>query len=426
VTLDDAIATLVARGTAPEAAWFDGGPAGRGVFGAFPDAVVEGDELDDLDVVDALWRREPDRVWMGWLTYDLGAGMLLGRAPRSSGLPGLCLRRYPAVIERVGDRVVEQGSAAALADLRGALAGEGRIPPCRWPWARLQARLEPEAYRQRVGRVLEHVGAGDTYQVNIAQRFTAPWRAAPSPTAVAEAVAGAYAHLRSRSPAPMGALVGCPGREAWILSNSPETLLDVRFGQGEGGRDLARSWPIKGTRPRAATAEADAELRRALRSSAKDAAEHVMIVDLVRNDLGRLAVPGTVRAMPEPQLITLPTVHHLVTEVRAALRPGLSVRALVEALFPGGSITGAPKRRTVEIIDALEQEPRGIYCGALVLLEPTGLRMSIAIRTATIDAAGLVVPAGGGIVADSDPEAERLETIAKTRAFDPCERVAAA
>jgi para-aminobenzoate synthetase component I len=268
--------------------------------------------------------------------------------------------------------------------------------------------------------VLAHVDAGDTYQVNIAQRFEAAWRRPPQRDELARAVAGAYADLRRRSPATMGALIGHPSRDTWILSNSPETLLDVRFkGAGDGQHDLVRSWPIKGTRPRADTAADDDAHRRELLASSKDAAEHVMIVDLVRNDLGRIAAPGTVSADPVPRLVTLPTVHHLVTEVRATLRHGVSLRELVEATFPGGSITGAPKRRTIEIIDTLEDEARGIYCGALVLLEPTGLRMSIAIRTATADTSGLVLPAGGGIVADSDPESERLETITKTRAFDP-------
>ena len=203
----------------------------------------------------------------------------------------------------------------------------------------------------------------------------------------------------------------------WVISNSPETLLDVRQGAGPHGSDIATSVPIKGTRPRAATPEADAAMRAELRASAKDRAEHVMIDDLVRNDLGRLAIAGTVEAPAEPSELALPTVHHLVSEVRAQLRPGVGLPQIVAALVPGGSVTGAPKRRTLEIIEALEGEDRGIYCGALVVLEPGGLRMSIPIRTGWLDEAGLTLHAGGGIVADSDPEAERIETIAKTRAF---------
>ena len=117
--------------------------------------------------------------------------------------------------------------------------------------------------------------------------------------------------------------------------------------------------------------------------------------------------------------MSLPTVHHMVTEVGCVLRPGWTLRTLAEALFPGGSITGAPKRRTVEIIDALEGAARGIYCGAIVLLEPVGMRWSIPIRTGLADAAGLHLRAGGGVVIDSDPEQERVETVVKTLAFAP-------
>ncbi|MBC8072973.1 MAG: chorismate-binding protein, partial [Deltaproteobacteria bacterium] len=194
---------------------------------------------------------------------------------------------------------------------------------------------------------------------------------------------------------------------------------EVRRGVGERGHDLAFSRPIKGTRPRCATPDADARARDELRASEKDRAEHLMIVDLVRNDLGRLAVPGSVVAPSVPTELALPTVHHLVSEVQATLRPGVGLRELVLALLPGGSVTGAPKRRTLEIIESLEHAPRGIYCGAMVLLEPTGLRMSIPIRTGVLDRAGLHLHAGGGIVIDSDPEAERIETWDKTRAFAP-------
>ena len=419
MSLANAILALLARGSAPLAAWLDGGASARGMFGAFPDAVVAGDDLCVLDQVEDAWRREPDRIWMGWLTYEVGAATLLGRPPRGGSLPGVCLRRYPAALELRADGPIEHGHRAALADLRGALAREGAPPSARWPWTRLEPRLDPEAYRARVHSALEHIRAGDSYQVNLAQRFEGRWQQPHDATAIARAVAAAYADLRTRSPASMGVLMQHPERATWLLSNSPETLLELRFGAAADGGDRLRSWPIKGTRPRGREQADDLALSRELQSSSKDGAEHLMIVDLVRNDLGRVAVPGSVRAHPVPQLVTLPTVHHLVTEVSASLRPGVSLRELVEAVFPGGSITGAPKRRTVELIDALEPELREIYCGAFVLLEPSGLRMSIPIRTATVDATGIVVPAGGGIVVDSDPESERLETIAKVRAFDP-------
>ena len=214
----------------------------------------------------------------------------------------------------------------------------------------------------------------------------------------------------------MGAFI--PVGDKFIVSNSPETLVDVRFSAAPDGGDLVRAWPIKGTRPRGANEADDEAQARALLASAKDRAEHVMIVDLVRNDLGRVCRAATVRASATPQLLTLPTVHHLVTEVRGSLRRGVGLSEVTEAIFPGGSITGAPKRRTVELIASLETHERGVYCGAIVLLDPTGFRMSIPIRTGMLDDQdGLTLCAGGGIVIDSDPEAERIETETKTLAF---------
>jgi para-aminobenzoate synthetase component 1 len=316
---------------------------------------------------------------------------------RASGIPQLVLRQFASVeIEPVERARIEPG-------------------PHPWPLGPLQPVIEAERYRERVRWILEHIAAGDTYQVNLSQRFVARWLDDRVP--LGARIAAVHRRLRAATPASMGALIAIDEHAA-IVSNSPETLLDVRFGQGGAGLDLARSWPIKGTRARAREPEADAAAALELRDSIKDRAEHVMIVDLVRNDLGALAVPGSVRAPTEPTLVSLPTVHHLVSEVACTLAPRWTLRQLFAALFPGGSITGAPKLRTIELIDEIEAEPRGIYCGAIVLLESTGLRMSIPIRTGVLDARGLDLRSGGGIVFDSEPEAERLETLAKARAFE--------
>jgi anthranilate/para-aminobenzoate synthase component I len=353
-------------------------------------------------------------VWIGWLTYDLGAAALLGHPPSRGRVPGLCMRRYPAALELipgVGPR--GHGDPGALVDLSRTLDESAPwTAPDAWPLGALTPDIDAATYRQRVGQAQARIRAGDTYQVNLSQRMSASWRDAP--TSVARAAAGVYARLRAQTPAEMGALLAAG--PTWLVSNSPETLVDVRR---EAGGDVARSWPIKGTRPRASDEAADAAAIAELRASEKDSAEHVMIVDLVRNDLGRLAIPGTVVAPDEPELVSLPTVHHLVSCVRCDLRPGWSLRALIDALFPGGSVTGAPKRKTVQIIEELEREPREIYCGAIVVLEPTGLRMSIPIRTGILDRGGLTLRSGGGIVVDSDAEDERQETLAKARAFDP-------
>ena len=143
-----------------------------------------------------------------------------------------------------------------------------------------------------------------------------------------------------------------------------------------------------------------------------------MIVDLVRNDLGRIAAAGSVAASGRPELVTLPTVHHLVTHVQARLASGVGLEALLAALFPGGSITGAPKIATLNIIERLETVPRGLYCGGLVLITPEQVSVNIAIRSGLCDRNGLTVHGGGGIVLDSDPEGERLESVAKVRAYD--------
>jgi anthranilate/para-aminobenzoate synthase component I len=415
--IEPRILSVAASGRWPGFAWLDGGPAARGWLGLEPDLEIEADALDLLDEVDRRWRADRSRVWIGWLTYDLGAASLLARPPVRGRVPGLCLRRYPAALElRPGASPRAHGHAHALERLREALAhAPAWASDPAWPLTALTPTIGADEYRARVARAQDHIRAGDTYQVNLSQRMHARWRRPPR--SIAGAAAGIFARLRADTPADMGALVAVGG--SWLISNSPETLVDVHTGS-DG--DLARSWPIKGTRPRGVDAASDAAAANELRASVKDLAEHVMILDLVRNDLGRLAVPGTVQAPAEPDLVSLPTVHHLVSCVQARLRPGWSLRALVDALFPGGSVTGAPKRRTVEIIDTLEREPREIYCGALMVLEPEGLRMSIPIRTGILDREGLRLRSGGGIVVDSDAEDERQETLAKARAFDP-ERV---
>jgi len=401
---------MFASDIAPRSMWFDGGRTSTGWFGAWPDLVLEGEHPELLDDAEVRWRRDPERVWMGWLSYEWGVDRLLGRSPARRRIPGIGLRRFPAALElQAGARAIRvHGDPQDGHRLLAALGHMEPAAPSPWPWGPLRARQDEGDYHARVEAVREHIAAGDTYQVNLAQRFDADWRVEPSPAIVA----AAYGQLRTHSDAPMGALFAC--EDTWVLSNSPETLLSVTPRDGDV---VARSWPIKGTVARLPDPEADGRAQLQLRRSIKDAAEHVMIVDLVRNDLGTVSRPGTVRASGTPRIMSLATVHHLVTEVSALADPTVSLREWVAALFPGGSITGAPKRRTVEIIEALECQDRGFYCGSLLLLAPCGLRMSIAIRTATADPRGLQIHGGGGIVIDSQPESERLETLAKVRAF---------
>ena len=393
----------IARAQLDRLCWLDGGDQTRSLVGRTPVAELRGDTLELLDELEARFWAEPKRSWIGWLSYDLGAAELLGRAPRAASVPHLVMRQFEAL---------DAGPIRAP-------TRSSRVPD--WPLEPLQPTLAAKRYRARVEAAQAHIRAGDTYQVNLSQRFVAGWSEAARQQPFWARVAAVARRMRAATPASMGALIAVDEGRA-IVSNSPETLLEVEFGRGHASParrvDRARSWPIKGTRPRHREPGADRAAADELRASVKDLAEHVMIVDLVRNDLGALARPGTVYAPREPALVSLPTVHHLVSEVGCQLRPGWRLRELFAAMFPGGSITGAPKRRTVEIIDELEGEARGIYCGAIVLLEATGLRVSIPIRTGVLDEAGLELRSGGGIVVDSDPESERLETLAKARAFD--------
>lgn len=417
------ILALVAAGEGSEAVWLDGGPGttARGVFGLRPDLAVRSHDLGGLHEVERAWIRDRSHVWLGVLSYEAGVDRLLGRSSPPRSQPGVSLARFAGALELRGDAWVGGlGDPRAVAALGDRLASAPPYAEGPWPLEELSARLPAADYRARVARVLGHIAAGDTYQVNLSQPFVAPWTREAAARPLPARVADVYGALRRRRPARMGALVG--QGERWLVSNSPETLVDVRFGEGDGGGDLVRAWPIKGTRPRGSDPAADACAQAELLASEKDRAEHVMIVDLLRNDLGRICEPGSVRAPSVPDILTLPTVHHLVSEVRGTLRRGVGLSTIVEATFPGGSITGAPKRRTCEIIETLEDHDRGAYCGAVVLLEPTGLRMSIPIRTGELSNEGLVLCAGGGIVADSDPEAERMETVVKTLAFAPPDR----
>jgi para-aminobenzoate synthetase component 1 len=258
------------------------------------------------------------------------------------------------------------------------------------------SNFERSRYLAAVQRAIDYVHAGDCFQVNLSQRLL--HRATIAPLEL-------YDRLRRRNPAPFGAYFDLG--EFVLASASPERFLCVHDGE-------IQTRPIKGTRPRGATPEEDERQRQALLLSAKDRAENVMIVDLLRNDLGRVCAYGSVHVAALCRLETYPTVHHLVSEVRARLRPGLGPVDLLRAAFPGGSVTGAPKIRAMEIIAELEPTARGPYCGSLGYLGFDGsMDTSILIRTFTIGKGWMQFPVGGGIVADSTPEGEYLETLHK-------------
>jgi para-aminobenzoate synthetase component 1 len=306
------------------------------------------------------------------------------------------LGAYGAVAAWIGDAPgLVLGEHEAAAALEIALAGGPDHPGPPPRFGALVAEDDGAAHRARVARVLEYIRAGDVYQVNLARRLVAPLVETGDALAL-------YAALVDVAPAPFGALIEADG--VTVVSGSPERFLTRR-----GQRIETR--PIKGTRPRAADTAGDRAAAADLATSAKDAAEHLMIVDLERNDLGRIAETGSVEVERLGYLVELPQVHHLVSRIAATLRPGVGVAELLRATFPGGSITGAPKIRAMQIIDELEPVRRGPYCGAIGFLGGGGaIELAIAIRIAVVTDGELHVHVGGGIVADSEPAAELAET----------------
>jgi para-aminobenzoate synthetase component 1 len=266
----------------------------------------------------------------------------------------------------------------------------------------IRSTFTAERYQKAVAEVVEYILKGDVFQVNLSQRFEGSAPGNPLDL---------YGRLRSITPAPFGAYLDLG--EAVIISASPE-----RFLYYDAASRVVETRPIKGTRPRGATPGEDTRLREELTSSEKDRAENVMIVDLLRNDLSRVSTAGTVQV---PSLLALeahPTVHHLVSTVTGRLESGRSVVDLVHATFPGGSITGAPKIRAMEIIAELEPTVRGPYTGALGYWSLTGtMDTSILIRTFVALADRIYFHAGGGVVADSNPRAEYQETLDKAHAL---------
>ncbi len=351
---------------------------------------------------------------VGYLSYELCA--VLERIERNAvddlGLPRILLGFHDGVIAHdhatgrtfaVANPVHERTAAAILADLERAVAEADR---CAAPVAAGRGGPEPvsvftrEEYLERVRQVREYIAAGDVYQINLTQRFAAPYDGDPY---------ALYRRLRAASPAAMAAYLNCGDFQ--VLSASPELLLRI-----DGCAVETR--PIKGTRPRGASPAEEGRLREELLASAKDRAELLMIVDLERNDLGRVCETGSVQVEELCRLETQPTVHHLVATVRGRLGADCDAIDAVRAVFPGGSITGAPKVRAMQIIDELETVRRHVYTGAIGWFGFDGdCDLNIAIRTMLCRAGKAYYQVGGGVVWDSEPEAELQETLDKGRAM---------
>jgi len=402
-------------------------------FGADPFASFAG---GDWERAVTLWRRIASRRRgradapftggaVGYLAYDFGRRLekLPSHAHDDLALPDFALGFYDVV----GAFDHSTGTACLFATglpaegaeglararrrldafelrLAGRRAGPAPYPRC--VTAPAQSTFGRSEYCRAVERIREHIRSGDIFQAHLSQRWTVPVEGR-APETLASAL---IERLSLLSPAPHAAFLAL-GNHA-IASASPERFLELR-----GRRVETR--PIKGTRPRGATPETDAALRSELEASAKDRAENVMIVDVLRNDLGRVCEAGSVRAERLCEVETFPQVFHLTSTVTGALRAGLDALDLMTACFPGGSITGAPKIRAMEILEDLEPVRRHIYTGSIGYLDWSGdADWSIAIRTALVTPRAIHYAAGGGITADSEPEAEYQETLDKAAGLE--------
>ncbi|MCU7959444.1 MAG: aminodeoxychorismate synthase component I [gamma proteobacterium symbiont of Bathyaustriella thionipta] len=263
-----------------------------------------------------------------------------------------------------------------------------------------QSNMSKAFYKHCFDQVQAYIHAGDCYQVNLAQAFSGNTGAD---------FFHLYRQLRHQNPAPFSACLNLPDLQ--ILSASPERFIQLQAGQ-------VLTSPIKGTRVRHADTEADRLAKKALQGSAKDKAENLMIVDLLRNDLGKTCRPGSIRVEQLFQLQSFADVHHLVSNIRAELAEGCDALHLLRGCFPGGSITGAPKIRAMQIIEELEPQRRGVYCGSIAYMNANGdMDSNITIRTLTLQKGQYNFKAGGGLVADSDADQEYQETLDKVAGF---------
>ena len=374
------------------------------------DAGVEpvGVGVDPWAVVDGVCGDDA-AAWLGYFAYDFGRCVeaLPRRAREDRGWPAMQWQRCPGWA--VHDAVTGTWRAGGVwAEQPPELLDAAAAPPASFHAGPLRPDPADQRYADAVSRVIDYIAAGDVFQVNLAQRLSASF---------AGSGRGFFAALAASSPAWYGALIELLPFDAaepirTLASTSPELFLEA----DPAGRVTTR--PIKGTRPAHAPG---GELER----SEKDAAELAMIVDLLRNDLGRVARFGTVRVDQPRAIEHHPTVQHATATITAELRGRATLADLLRATLPGGSITGAPKVRAMEIIDELEPVRRGPYCGSIGVIHGRSARLNIAIRTAAIqqprrasDSVGtLDAWVGAGIVADSDPVAEHEETWVKARAL---------
>jgi para-aminobenzoate synthetase component 1 len=374
--------------------------------------------FDLLDAAFSAWSGAgAGAVLAGYLGYELGGEVeaIPAPPPDDLGLPDLFLGFYDSSLRWDGrswtleatDAWREAGAPNPVIEAERLLASARRRSPLEGlsgPLAGgpVASRPNRSGFEAAVARVVERIASGEIFQMNLCRRLETKLPA--------RQVWPLYLRLRAASPAERGAFLDL-GRGRAVLSISPETFLTVRGSEAE-------TRPIKGTRPRGANPREDRALARELLESEKDRAELTMIVDVARNDLGRVCETGSVEVARHAELMTLPTVHHTVSTVRGRLKPGTTPADLLRASFPAASITGAPKIQAMAVIAAEEERRRGPAMGALGWISLGGeLDLAVGIRTAAAARGRVAYHAGCGIVADSDPELEFAESAAKARAF---------
>jgi anthranilate synthase component 1 len=370
-----------------------------------------------LPALDRWWRREQVQSstsavpftggWLVYLGYEL-AGQVEPRLrlPQPNVGPIAQAIRIPAAVVHEHDSgrcwiVAEEGAAALIPRIAADLRHVAALPDARAGLIESAVTEDdPRRYLHAVERALEYIGAGDIYQANLSRGWQATLRQGMQPHQV-------YRRLRETNPGPFSGLALLDGIA--VVSSSPERLVSVRDG-------LVTTRPIAGTRPRGADPQADLALARELHAHPKERAEHVMLIDLERNDLGRVCEAGSVQVDEFMTIESYAHVHHIVSNVRGRLRAEVTPGNVLAAVFPGGTITGCPKVRCMEIIAELECAARGAYTGSLGYLNRDGsMDMNILIRSLQLDGRALTLRAGAGIVADSIPERELDETRAKAR-----------
>ncbi|HAO92907.1 MAG: aminodeoxychorismate synthase, component I [Deltaproteobacteria bacterium GWC2_56_8] len=346
---------------------------------------------------------------VGYFSYDLKDLIEPGRFEKKTGLelPDALFGFYDPVFiyrhrDATGFLISSSEDTTKLEEFKSRiLASRGSGRPGEFqPACHLSSNMTKGEYLEAVLKAQEYISAGDIYQINLSHRLNMHFHGDPL---------AYYMELASRHPAPYSYFLDYKGFQ--VICNSPERLLKVKE------RAIETS-PIKGTRPRGLTPEDDAALMEELKKSVKENAEHVMIVDLERSDLGKVSEAGSVEVAAFAGIETFPALHHMVSTVKGTLKHGVSGTDALRAIFPGGSITGAPKVRAMELIDELEPDGRGIYTGGIGWIDFSGnMDISMAIRTAVFKDGQMYLHVGGGIVADSVPEDEYRETLLKAKDF---------